>query len=78
MSRSCAPRDERVEVGLCAKVGVDDEVVGRVVAVVGGRREDGVEIERRDAPVGQVVEVRGDAREVAAVEVAAAAAARRR
>ncbi len=64
-------RDERVEVSVRAQVGVDGEVVGRVVPVVGRRGEDGVEVQRRDAPLGKVVEVRRDAREVAAVEVAA-------
>ena len=65
------PRDERLEVRLGAQVGVDGEVVGRVVAVVGGRREDGVQVQRGDAPRRQVVEMRGDAGQVAAEEVAA-------
>ena len=65
------PSDERLEFRLGTQVGVDGEVVGRVVAVVGGCREDGVEVQRRDAPRGEVVQMGRDARKVAAKEVAA-------
>ena len=64
-------RHQCLEVGLRAQVGVDDRVVARVVAVVGGRREDRVEVEDGDPEVGERVELRGDAGEVAAEEVPA-------
>ena len=53
---------------VAAEQRIDQLVVVGVVAVVRGRGEDRVQVERRDAQVAQVVEVLGDAQQVAALE----------
>ena len=72
------PVDEVLEVLHRPEVRIDRAVVGGVVAVVRLRREDRVEVDRRDAEALQVVELARDAREVAAHVVAAARALDRR
>ena len=61
-----AAGDQIVEVGVGAEDRIDAAVVGDVVAEVAHRRgEDRRQPERVDAEVGQVVELVGDARQVA-------------
>ena len=48
--------------------GIHREVVVGVIAMVGGGREDGRQVDRRDAQVIQVRQVLGDAEQVAALE----------
>ena len=60
-----------LEVCLRAEARVDLVVVARVVAVVGGRREDRVQIEDRHSEAVQVGQLRANAREIAAVVFAA-------
>ena len=71
-----AGADQGAIVGIGAKARIDAVVVGRGIAVVGTRLllerggivfEDGREPQSRDAQVGEVVEVAGDARKVASV-----------
>ena len=60
---------QHAEAPLVTEHGVDGKEVRRVVAVAAARLEDGVEVERRDAHVGQAREVVADAEEGAAIEV---------
>ena len=53
---------------------VDGAVIRRVVAVVGGCLEDGVEIEGLYMEGGEIVQLGGDALEIAAEEIAVPAA----
>ncbi|VWM22038.1 Uncharacterised protein [Collinsella intestinalis] len=62
---------EATEVLLGSEHGVDREVIGRVVAVITLRFEDGVEVDRRDAHGVQAGEVLADSLERSAVEVPA-------
>ena len=63
--RACLA-DERVEVAEVAVVGLDAEVVGDVVAVIGLRRRVArVEPDRVDAEIGEVRQATADAGEVA-------------
>ena len=64
------------EVLLGAEELVDAHVVRRIVAVVARRLEDGVEVDRRDAHLGEVGEVLLDAAQGSPVEVPAADGAR--
>ena len=68
MSRRWASVEQLPEGLVATQQGVDVEVVVGVVAVVGGRGEHGVEVQRRDAQCAKAVEVRDDAVEVAALE----------
>ena len=62
---------EATEVLLGSEHGVDREVIGRVVAVIALRFEDGVEVDRRDPHGVQAGEVLADPLERSAVEVPA-------
>ena len=53
---------------------VDGAVIRRIVAVVGGRLEDGVEIEGLYMEGGEIVQLGGDTLEIAAEEIAVPAA----
>ena len=53
---------------VAAQQRVDHLVVVRVVTVVGRRGEDGIQVQRRDAELAQVVEMLGDAQQIAAFE----------
>ena len=64
-------RAERVEILFVAEQRVDALIAGGVIAVVGGRFEDGAEVERRHAEGREVVELFRDALQVAAEKVAA-------
>ena len=59
---------ERGEVLVGAEAGIDALVVGRVVLMVRGSREDGCEVQTADAEIGKPSQVLTDAREVAAKE----------
>jgi hypothetical protein len=56
------------ERGVAAEQRIDHLVVVGVIAVVRGRREDRVEVERGDPQLGEFVEVLRDAQQVAALE----------
>src|SRR5262245_51874438 len=60
--------DQGAEGVVTAEERVDGEEVGRVVAMVGGGPENGVEVDGADAKVGEVVELLHDTEEVAALE----------
>jgi hypothetical protein len=57
--------EQRPQGRVAAQHGIDGGVVVRVVAVVAGRREDRVQVDRRDPQVGQVVEAIDEPQEVA-------------
>src|SRR6185369_1619653 len=57
--------DQAVEIGPCAVVRIDRLVIGGVVAVVARRLEDRHEPEGVDAEVAQIIELRGQALEIA-------------
>ena len=60
--------DERGELVVRAQSRVDVLVVGRVVLVVGGRREDRSQVQAGDSQIGEPVEVLTDSRQVPAEE----------
>ena len=53
--------DQFPQSGVAAQQRIDFLVIVRVVAMIAGRLEDRVQIDRVDAEVGQVVQVLGDA-----------------
>src|SRR5690606_3318983 len=62
-------RFQHLEKGrIAAEQGIDDVVVVRVIAVVGGRGEDGVEVDGVDAQRLEVIELLDDAEQIAALE----------
>ena len=69
LSTDCqsARSEQFVEGAVGAEDRIDAVVVVRVIPMVGGRPEDGVEVDRGDPEVGQPVEVLGNAEEVAAL-----------
>jgi len=66
--------NEAFEQGQVAEVVVDDAVIRSIVLVVGGRFEDGVEVDGGNAQLFDVIQLIQDALQVAAVEVLAVGA----
>ena len=63
---------ERAEIRLVPEERIDALVVAGVVAVVGLRAEDGIQVQRRDPERAQIRQLFADAREIAAEAVVAA------